>query len=151
MGFKQMFPTASVDFNSADAVEIYTDGSCIGNGKPDAVGGWAFVIRQASGDITQSGGEYGTTNNRMEMMAVIQGLQSADPTKPTTVYSDSQYVINTMKGIFKIGKNQDLWSILKQEAAKFKHIQYIWVKGHADSEYNNIVDRLANAEATARR
>lgn len=150
MGFKQLFPNENIDFDSSDSVIIYTDGSCIGNGRPDAVGGWAFIIKQKDKTQRGSGNAAGTTNNRMEMAAVLEALKCANPDLPTTVYSDSQYVIETLKGNFRIGKNQELWSELIAQANKFKHIRYIWIRGHADNEYNNEVDRMANAQANSR-
>lgn len=151
MGFKQLFPNNEADFQRPDAVEIYTDGSCIGNGRPDATGGWAYCIKSSHAeDVYDSGGAIGTTNNQMEMTAVLEALKTANPNVPTTVYSDSKYVIETLKGVFKIGKNQELWKQLKDQAARFTTIRYIWVKGHANNEYNNKVDYLANREATCR-
>lgn len=151
MGFKQLFPSNEAGFKRPDAVEIYTDGSCIGNGRPDAAGGWAYCIKSShTEDVYNSGGAIGTTNNQMEMTAVLEALKAADPNVPTTVYSDSKYVIETLKGVFKIGKNQELWKQLKDQAARFTTIRYIWVKGHANNGYNNKVDYLANREATRR-
>lgn len=151
MGFKQLFPNNEADFKRPDAVEIYTDGSCISDGRPNAAGGWAYCIKSShTEDVYDSGGAIGTTNNQMEMTAVLEALKAADPNMPTTVYSDSKYVIETLKGVFKIGKNRELWKQLKDQAARFTTIRYIWVKGHANNEYNNKVDYLANREATRR-
>ena len=90
--------------------DIYTDGACIGNPGP---GGWGVVILQENDNFFLSGGEKNTTNNRMEITAVIEGLKNVD-SKDLTVYSDSTYVINTITKGWKKNKNQDLWEILEK-------------------------------------
>lgn len=150
MGFKQMFPNENIDFESKDSIHIYTDGSCINNGHPNAACGWAYFIKSDVHEIKGSGGCIGGTNNQMEMTAVIEALKVlSNPItlQPITIYSDSKYVIETLKGNFKIHKNHELWAILKDQVSRFEHIRFIWVKGHSTNKYNNMVDELANANA----
>jgi len=134
-------------------VEIYTDGACRGNPGP---GGWGAILM--FGDQTKEifGGEPETTNNRMELMAAIQALASLKRECELTLYTDSQYV---RKGITEwIGnwkkrhwqtaakkpvKNADLWKRLDSEVARHT-INWVWVKGHAGNEGNEIADQLAN-------
>lgn len=148
MSFKQLFPVELVDYTGADSIHLYTDGSCLRNGEPDACCGWAYIVTQKNKDthISRSGGWRGGTNNQAEMTAAIEGLRAAGEisyTLPITLYSDSKYVIETLKGNFSIKKNHQLWQILFAEARKFLHIQFEWVRGHSDNPYNNEVDRMA--------
>jgi ribonuclease HI len=134
------------------AVEIFTDGACLGNPGP---GGWGAILRYGSHDKELHGGEPDTTNNRMEIMAAIQGLESLTRPSPVRVYTDSVYL---RKGITewvpawkrngwmtsakKPVKNVDLWTRL--EAATLEHdVQWFWVKGHAGHPENERADRLA--------
>jgi ribonuclease HI len=127
---------------------IYTDGSCIPNPGP---GGWAFA---ALSDITDeyptewhmSGGEYMTTNNRMELLSVIQALEFFPTKKDYVIYSDSQYVINCAKGKWNRKKNTDLWEKY-DKISNDVNIEWVWVKGHSGNKYNEIVDLLAKQEA----
>ncbi len=132
------------------SVEIFTDGACSGNPGP---GGWAALLRYNGVEKEISGGEFDTTNNRMEMMAVIEGLTALK--KPSTVklYTDSQYVqrgvTEWMKGWKAKGwptriKNQDLWLRIDSLIATHK-VQFIWVRGHDGHEENERVDKLAVA------
>jgi ribonuclease HI len=136
-----------------DIVEIYTDGACKGNPGP---GGWGTILRFRGKEKELFGGEPNTTNNRMEMTAVIQGLTAL--TRPCTVviYTDSQYV---QKGIsewihgwkkrdWKTAnkepvKNADLWQQLDALAARHQ-VTWRWVKGHAGHPENERADELAN-------
>ncbi len=131
-------------------VEIFTDGACSGNPGP---GGWGVLLRYNGVEKELSGGEFDTTNNRMEMMAVIQGLSALK--KPSTVklYTDSQYVqkgvTEWMKGWKAKGwpsriKNQDLWLRIDEVMQPHK-IQFIWVRGHDGHIENERVDKLAVA------
>jgi ribonuclease HI len=133
---------------SQNTLVIYTDGSCIPNpGK----GGWAFVILQCdlpgykNIEWHVSGGEQNTTNNRMELKAVIEALEFTNNVKKYTIYSDSMYVINCAKGVYERKKNKDLWCIY-EKFSKNKIIEWIWVKGHSKNKYNEIVDNLAKQE-----
>ena len=122
--------------------DIYTDGACIGNPGP---GGWGVVILQENDNFFLSGGEKNTTNNRMEITAVIEGLKNVD-SKDLTVYSDSTYVINTITKGWKKNKNQDLWEILEKLVSE-KNVKWEWVKGHSGNEFNEKADKLAYGEA----
>lgn len=122
---------------------IYTDGSCIGNPGP---GGWAFyVIDEKDGDYCMSGKENHSTNNRMELKAVIEALETLS-SGSYTIYSDSQLVINCAQGKWKRKKNLDLWSEY-EKVKNGKHLNWIWVKGHNGDKYNEIVDSMAQYEA----
>ena len=140
--------------SNAPVVQIYTDGACSGNPGP---GGWGVLLRWGEVEKELSGGEPNTTNNRMELMAAIRGLESL--TKPTAVklYTDSQYVqkgaIEWMPGWIKRGwktaskepvKNVDLWQRLQAAMAPHR-VEFIWVRGHNGHPDNERVDRLAVA------
>lgn len=144
-------------------VEIYTDGSARGN--PDGPGGYGTVLRylDSSGTIHEreySGGYQKTTNNRMELMAAIVGLEALNRPCEVDLYSDSQYVVKAftdhwIDGWIKRGwrkankepvKNVDLWQRLLA-AAKDHQITYHWVKGHAGHEMNERCDALATSAA----
>jgi len=124
-------------------IDIYTDGGCIGNPGP---GGWAAVIVENGSKRALHGHEDQTTNNRMEILAVIEGLDAVPVNADVRVHSDSQYVINTMTKNWKRNANKDLWVKLDAEVTKRK-VHWNWVKGHAGHALNEEVDRLANGEA----
>ena len=142
-------------FNNINYI-IYTDGACIGNpGK----GGWAAIIIEPTGEREIVGYEKSTTNNRMELKAVIEALKEIEANSQISLFSDSKYVIDGItKWIknWKINdwktsnkkeiKNLDLWMNLDKLTSKFK-ITWNWVKAHSTNEYNNKVDRLARNEA----
>lgn len=133
---------------------IYTDGAARGNPGP---GGYGAILKWGNHEKELSGGYRHTTNNRMELMAVIAALEALTKTNLNiTIYSDSQYVVravkegwlkNWIKTDFKGGKkNKDLW--IKYYQLSLKHsIQFVWVKGHADNPYNNRCDVLATTAA----
>lgn len=137
-------------------VTIYTDGACSGNPGP---GGWGAVLIYKGVEKELSGGEAQTTNNRMELTAVISALQALKEPCSVELYSDSKYVIDALqkgwawgwrkKGWIKSDKkpalNPDLWETLLNLTAKHE-MTYHWVKGHADNEYNERCDRLAVTE-----
>src|ERR1700722_11755486 len=151
------------DRDSSKVVEIYTDGACSGTPGP---GGWGAVLTYDGRERELYGGEAaGTTNNRMELMAAIQALESL--TRPSTVrlHTDSSYLRNGVmswlaswkRNGWKTAskqpvKNEDLWRRL--DAAGSKHdVHWLWVKGHAGNPGNELADALANqgmAEAVAR-
>ena len=134
-------------------IEIYTDGACRGNPGP---GGWAALLRMGDHEREISGAERLTTNNRMELTAVIRALQALKRPVRSRLYTDSEYV---RRGISewlpawkargwrtadkKPVKNQDLWEQLDRLAASHR-IEWHWVPGHAGVEGNERVDRLAN-------
>ena len=124
-------------------IEIYTDGSCDPN---PGVGGWAAIVLEGGSRQNLHGGEERTTNNRMEMLAVIKGLESVPEAADIRVFSDSQYVVNTMTRGWKRKANHDLWARLDTEAGKRK-VEWRWVKGHAGDPLNEEADALARMEA----
>jgi cyclic pyranopterin phosphate synthase len=127
-------------------IKIYTDGACSGNPGP---GGWAAVI-VVDGKIERlSGGEDRTTNNRMEMLAAIEGLGAVPPSSAVTVFSDSRLLVNTMTLGWKRNKNRDLWEML-DDAAATRRVSWQWVKGHSSDVLNQEADRLAVMESKRR-
>lgn len=140
-----------------NSIIIYTDGSSRGNPGP---GGYGTILMYGNHKKELSQGYTHTTNNRMELMAVIAGLQAITKKElPVTIYSDSQYVVkainegwlrNWIATNFKGGKkNKDLWLQYDELAAHFK-IKIVWVKGHASNPYNNRCDELATTAATGK-
>lgn len=128
-------------------VQIYTDGSCLGNPGP---GGWAYVIRDGEMDIEAHGSERMTTNNRMELMAAIQALTALSASCEIVLHSDSQLLINTMTLGWKRKKNQDLWAELDRLCA-LHQITWQWVRGHNGHRENERCDRLAQRAAQTAR
>jgi ribonuclease HI len=133
-------------------ISIYTDGSCLGNPGP---GGWAALIRLAQGTQKKEkriqGGAAHTTNNRMELQAVIEALRFLHEKKididiPVAVYSDSSWVINTLTQGWKRKANLDLWAELEPLIAH-RSIEWHWVKGHAGHAENEDCDQRAQKEA----
>jgi ribonuclease HI len=138
----------------SETVEIYTDGACRGNPGP---GGWAAILTMGARERELSGAENLTTNNRMELQAVIGALQALKRPVQVQLYTDSQYV---RRGLLewlpqwkargwktadkKPVKNQDLWQRLEAEAARHR-IEWHWVPGHAGVPGNERADALANA------
>ena len=136
-------------------VEIYTDGACSGNPGP---GGWGAVLRYQGKEQALSGGEAMTTNNRMELTAVIEALEALKEPCAVELWSDSKYVVDALekgwakgwqkKGWIKADKkpalNPDLWARLL-ELSETHELRCHWVKGHADNEFNNRCDALAVA------
>jgi ribonuclease HI len=142
-----------------EEVIIYTDGACSGNPGP---GGWGALLQCRDNERELSGGEPATTNNRMELMAVIEALNALKKPVRAIVHTDSQYV---QKGIsewihgwkrkgWKTAsgspvKNVDLWQAL-DSAARVHQVEWKWVKGHAGHPENERVDRLARDAIPAR-
>ena len=133
--------------------KIYTDGACSGNPGP---GGWAAIIL-ANNEIKEmfSGSEKNTTNNQMELLAPIKAIQKFKKKSEISIFTDSTYVkdgiTNWIKKWEKNGwrtaskkpvKNKELWKKLQNLSSKHS-IKWIWVKGHAQDKYNNLVDELA--------
>ena len=122
-------------------IEIYTDGSCMNN---PGVGGWAAIIMNDDSTVHLSGGEWSTTNNRMELTAAIKGLETLPAGIRATVHSDSEYLVKTMTRRWKRNANQDLWEQLDR-LANDRQIEWEWVKGHSGNFGNEEADRLAGA------
>jgi ribonuclease HI len=134
-------------------IEIYTDGACRGNPGP---GGWGVLLIAGKHRKTLCGGEMDTTNNRMELQAVIEALNALKTDKPVRLHTDSKYVLDGINrwidgwkqrgwktSARKPVKNQDLWEEL-DEARKRHDIDWVWVKGHAGNSGNEEADELAN-------
>lgn len=136
-------------------VEIYTDGACSGNpGK----GGFGVVMKYKDTERELSRGYAHTTNNRMELLAVIEGLRLLKYPCKVKLYSDSKYVVDAIckgwldswqsrgwkKADGKPALNVDLWSVLTEQL-KIHDVEFIWVKGHNNNPYNERCDRLAVA------
>ena len=133
-------------------VEIFTDGACSGNPGP---GGWGTILRFNGVEKELSGGMDDTTNNRMEIMAVLEGLRALTRPCQVTVYTDSKYVMDSatkwLEGWVRKGwktaskkkvKNQDLWEALYQEM-KNHDLKWVWIKGHSGHPENERADALA--------
>ncbi len=125
-------------------IHIYTDGSCRAN--PGGPGGWAAIVVENGVTRELVGGHPSTTNNRMEMLAVLNGLEAVPDSASVTVFSDSEYVINTMTRNWKRRKNLDIWEKLDAEAGR-RRVSWEWVRGHSGHPFNEWADRLARAEA----
>ena len=136
-------------------VTIYTDGACSGN---PGVGGWAAILMYNGHEKEISGYNSDTTNNRMELFAIIQGLATLKEQCEVEVYSDSAYAVDAInKGWIRAWqasgwktadkkevKNRDLWNDLCLKMSRHK-VTFVKVKGHSDNEYNNRCDKLARA------
>jgi len=142
----------------AEAVRIYTDGACKGNPGP---GGWGALMVWGTHERELYGGEALTTNNRMELMAVIEGLRALKEPSRVEVYTDSSYVQQGMSQWLarwkrqgwktadrKPVKNEDLWRLLDSLAAGHE-VAWHWVRGHAGHPQNERADRLANRGVAA--
>ena len=134
-------------------VNLYTDGACSGNPGP---GGWGAILEYSGVEKELSGGAAETTNNRMELQAVIEGLEKLKEPCTVSVYTDSSYVVQAVtKGwVYKWRENgwmrnkkdpalnSDLWQELLSWL-KIHTVEFFWVRGHAENEYNNRCDALA--------
>ncbi len=136
-----------------EIIEMFTDGACKGNPGP---GGWGVLLRYGKHEKQLYGGAVNTTNNRMELMAVIEGLRSLNQGCEVAVTTDSvyvkngitQWIINWKKRGWKTAakkpvKNESLWKALDKEAARHQ-VSWHWVKGHSGHRENEIADQLAN-------
>ncbi len=136
-------------------IEIFTDGSSLGNPGP---GGWCAILRYRGKEKILKGGEEHTTNNRMELAAVIEALKALKEPCEIDLYSDSTYVLkginewleNWVKKNFKNVKNPDLWKEFIDVSQKHK-INVFWVKGHSGHKENEICDKIAKQEAEKRK
>jgi ribonuclease HI len=137
----------------SELIEIFTDGACKGNPGP---GGWGALLRYGRHEKQLFGGERLTTNNRMELMAVIQALRALKRNSRISITTDSQYVKNGITqwihswkrngwktAAKKAVKNADLWQALEDETTKHE-IKWAWVKGHSGHPENELADQLAN-------
>ena len=136
-----------------DKVDIYTDGSCLGNPGP---GGWAFIIKYRNGNIKEfSGSEKYTTNNKMELTAAIKAIKYLKKKIIINIYTDSKYLkdgitiwikkwkLNGWKTSNKKNvKNSDLWKLLEEKIQNHE-IHWMWVKGHNENIFNEKADMLA--------
>ena len=142
--------------NQVKEIVLYTDGSCSKNPGP---GGWGAILRYKQHEIELSGGACSTTNNQMELTGVIEGLKALNAPCKVTIYTDSQYIVKAFhdgwlknwqkNGWKKADKspvmNKELWLDLLEQYNRHQ-VTFVWVKGHADNEYNNRCDRLAVAQ-----
>lgn len=140
-------------------VDIYTDGSCLSNPGP---GGWCAILVYGEHEKVISGGEAQTTNNRMELTAIIEALQALKEPCDITLTSDSRYALDALENGWALSwkrkgwkksdnshaLNPDLWDKLLAEVEKHA-ISYVWVKGHAGHPYNERCDKEAQAKAAA--
>jgi ribonuclease HI len=143
-------------------VELYCDGACLGNPGP---GGWGYLLRvptpEGPKEKEASGGEPGTTNNRMELLAAINGLIALSRPCDVDLYSDSQYVVKGIQSWMEGWKrkgwrkadgqaviNQDLWQALDEQVKRHRILAH-WVRGHDGHVDNERVDRLASQAAKA--
>ena len=138
-------------------VDIFTDGACSGNPGP---GGWGAILRYGNHELELSGGEKSTTNNRMELTAVIEALKRLKEKCSVTIYTDSKYVADAFlqgwiwnwakNGWKKSDKkpvlNPELWQTLLTEIRKHDY-KIVWVKGHAGHPENERCDKLATAKS----
>lgn len=137
-------------------VTVYTDGACSGNPGP---GGWGAILIYGEHKKELSGGEASTTNNRMELTAVITALSLLKEPCAVTVYTDSQYITSAVNNGWVYGwekrgwtrktgevKNPELWQSL-MALMRTHEVKFVWVRGHAENELNNRCDALAVAES----
>lgn len=138
-------------------IDLFTDGACSGNPGP---GGWGTILRCKGTEKELSGGEAKTTNNRMELLAVINGLSALNRRCDVTIYTDSQYVVNGItkgwaeswkkNGWIKKDKkpalNADLWDMLLTLLAQHQY-KFVWLKGHAGHPENERCDAMAVAQS----
>ncbi|MDY6016598.1 MAG: ribonuclease HI [Oscillospiraceae bacterium] len=143
--------------NELKKVDIFTDGACSGNPGP---GGWGAILRYGNHELELSGGEKSTTNNRMELTAVIEALKHLKEKCSVTIYTDSKYVADAFlqgwiwnwakNGWKKSDKkpvlNPELWQTLLTEIRKHDY-KIVWVKGHAGHPENERCDQLATAKS----
>ncbi|PDT71581.1 RNA-directed DNA polymerase [Bradyrhizobium sp. C9] len=133
---------------SSSTATISTDGSIISmgrrRGKDQGPGGWAFVVHETNEEV--GGSVSSTTNNQMELLAVIEAIRYIDPNRPVIIRTDSQYVTDAANGRTVVKQNADLWKEFN-ELKKSRRVKVVWVKGHAGDPFNETADRLAQAHA----
>jgi ribonuclease HI len=142
-----------IDNTLMPKVELYTDGACSGNPGP---GGYGIFLKYGDYQKELSGAYELTTNNRMELMAVIKGLRALKKPCEVTLYTDSKYIVDALtlgwlekwkhnqwiKGDKEPVKNVDLWKAVVEQCS-IHRIKWIWVKGHDNNKYNILCDKLA--------
>lgn len=151
---------AGGNISETGRVEIFSDGSCLGNPGP---GGWGAIVRRGVDENELSGGKNMTTNNEMEMMAVIESLKSLKSPSTVTVTTDSQYVVKGMtewiRSWIKNGwktaakkpvKNRGLWEEMHSLSARHK-VEWKWIRGHTGHAENERCDTIAVDEANRQR
>jgi RNA-directed DNA polymerase len=134
--------------HSSNTVTISTDGSILSfgkrKGKDQGPGGWAFIVHDTGVEV---GGQVpSSTNNRMELQALIEAVKSVDPKNSIVIRTDSQYVVDAINGRTIVKTNADLWREY-EEVSKSHRVKVIWIKGHAGDAYNEAADRLAMKQA----
>jgi len=140
------------------SVDLFTDGACSGNPGP---GGWAAILRAGNHEKELSGGQRATTNNRMELIAVIRGLEALSRPSDVTIHTDSRYVMDGVTQWMKRWKangwktadkkpvkNEELWRELDEMCARHT-IRWRWVRGHSGHPENDRADALARAAIPA--
>jgi ribonuclease HI len=134
--------------HSSTTVTISTDGSIISlgkrKGKEQGPGGWAFVVHGTGVEV--SGWASSSTNNRMELQALIEAVRSVDPRNSIIIRTDSQYVVDAINGRTIVKSNADLWREY-DEVRQSRRVKVTWIKGHAGDPYNEAADRLALKQA----
>ena len=136
-------------------IELFTDGACSGNPGP---GGWAAILRSGAHERELSGGETHTTNNRMELTAVIEGLRAIKAPSHVAIHTDSKYVMDGARSWIKGWKargwktadkkpvkNEDLWRALDEQQQRHLSVAWTWVPGHSGHVENERADALARA------
>lgn len=149
MQFYQKVKRSVMAKNDHEKIIIYTDGSCLGN--PGA-GGWGALIQLDEEEVVLRGGEPETTNNRMEMTAVLQALKWLKENgkgRNVEIYSDSNLVVQSINKGWKRKKNLDIWEKIDKALTALKNIdiKWYWVKGHSDNHFNERVDKIAVEES----
>lgn len=151
-------PDAAANFPKTGLVTVHTDGACQENPGP---GGWAAIVECGKAKVELAGGEFQTTNNRMELMGAIRALEFLGSGRDVRIYSDSRYVVNgasngwakswRRNGWYKAdgqpAKNPDLWEQLLDLMAKHQKVDFRWVKGHNGNPGNERCDQLASQQA----
>lgn len=127
-------------------IDIYTDGACIGNPGP---GGWAALVVEGEHSLELKGHAENATNNQMEILAAIKGLEQTAPGSEVTVHSDSQYLVYTMSRGWKRETNLELWEKL-DKLVSVRKVNWVWVRGHSGHKENAKADLLAKQMAAKR-
>jgi ribonuclease HI len=146
----------------SETVTVVTDGACAGNGRDDSRGGWAAIVLAPGRDeVVRTGGEFPSTNNRMELTAAIEGLRAAPEGSDVELVTDSAYLANAIRQRWienwqrrgwrtadrKPVANRELWELLIAEMARHRTVRTTLVRGHAGHPANERADRLAQEAA----